>query len=417
LEILDLGALPSGERYMVMEFLDGETLTDRIKARDRLPAEDAVKIVRQVLRGLAAAHNAGIVHRDLKPDNIFILKEKAGVRDYVKIIDFGISKFAEQGASSRMTRTGALMGTPHYMAPEQATGSSEIDRRTDIYAVGIILYEAVTGRVPFQAETFNQLLFEIALAKITPATQIVPELDPAIDTIIMRASARDPVHRFQSCDEFAAALESWEKTGSAVSLPPEQSLEMIVAATVPRTSASPSHPAMDAAFNRPITGSTGAGVSKISVTGNSATAVSAGPAPSAQPHQPTVNSWANASQASPPKSGPPVLVATAVGILLLLCGVGAYFIFKPAPVATPAASVPSAVPTVVVKNPETPPEPVVAPAPPPPASAAAPPVAEAAPLKPAQIPHHSSQTGTTKPVEKTEKVDTARSRKPINFGY
>src|SRR5262249_59717230 len=112
--------------------------------------------------GRASSNSAGNVHRELKPDNIFILREKAGIKDFVKIIDFGISKFSEQGGTtSRMTRTGALMGTPHYMAPEQATGSTEIDRRTDIYAVGIIMYEAVTGRVPFEAETFNQLLFEI----------------------------------------------------------------------------------------------------------------------------------------------------------------------------------------------------------------------------------------------------------------
>src|SRR5215510_14374290 len=107
LEILDLGALPSGERYMVMEYLDGETMTDRIKARERLTAMEAVQLLRQVLRGLAAAHGAGIVHRDLKPDNLFILREKAGIKDYVKIIDFGISKFSEQGGTtSRMTRTG-----------------------------------------------------------------------------------------------------------------------------------------------------------------------------------------------------------------------------------------------------------------------------------------------------------------------
>src|SRR5262252_582286 len=234
LEILDLGALPAGERYMVMEFLDGETLTDRIKARTRLSPREATRLLRQVLKGLAAAHGEGIVHRDLKPDNIFILREKAGIKDFVKIIDFGISKFTEPGgASSRMTRTGALMGTPHYMAPEQATGSTDIDRRTDIYAVGIIMYEMLTGRVPFQAETFNQLLFEIALAKIIPARQVVPDLDPAIDSIVMKASARDPAHRFQTCDEFVAALDAWEKTGSAVSLPPGESIEAIVAATAP----------------------------------------------------------------------------------------------------------------------------------------------------------------------------------------
>ena len=173
LEILDLGALPGGEHYMVMEYLEGETFTHRIKARGRLRPPEAVAVVRQVLQGLAAAHSAGIVHRDLKPDNIFILTQKAGQRDYVKIIDFGISKFSEQGAASRMTRTGALMGTPHYMAPEQATGSADVDRRTDIYAIGIILYEAVTGRLPFKAETFNQLLFEIALANIFIAAIIL----------------------------------------------------------------------------------------------------------------------------------------------------------------------------------------------------------------------------------------------------
>src|SRR6185369_6855105 len=96
LEIRDLGALPTGERYMVMEFLDGETLTDRIKSRVRLPAKEAVSLIKQVLTGLTAAHAAGIVHRDLKPDNIFILRAKAGVKDFAKIIDFGISKFSEQ---------------------------------------------------------------------------------------------------------------------------------------------------------------------------------------------------------------------------------------------------------------------------------------------------------------------------------
>ncbi|MBM4363955.1 MAG: serine/threonine protein kinase, partial [Deltaproteobacteria bacterium] len=240
LEILDLGSLPSGERYMVMEFLDGETLTDRIQSLGKLLPGQAVPLLRQVLRGLAAAHAAGIVHRDLKPDNVFILREKAGQRDFVKLIDFGISKFSEQGASARMTRTGTLMGTPHYMAPEQATGSSEIDRRTDIYAVGIILYECVTGRVPFQAETFNQLLFEIALSKLVPARQLVPELDEAFDSIIAKATARDPAHRFQSCEEFTVALEDWERTGRAVSVPPEQSIEAIVAATVPRAAPLPS---------------------------------------------------------------------------------------------------------------------------------------------------------------------------------
>src|SRR5262245_46420171 len=296
LEILDLGTLPSGERYMVMEFLDGETLTDRIKARGRLAPKEAIVLVRQVLAGLGAAHTSGIVHRDLKPDNIFILTQKAGQRDFVKIIDFGISKFSEQGATSRMTRTGALMGTPHYMAPEQATGSADVDRRTDIYALGIILYEAVTGRLPFKAETFNQLLFEIALAKIIPARELVPDLDPAVDSIIMKASARDPAHRFQTTEEFAAALDAWEHTGAPVSLPPDQSIEAIVAATVPR------------AASTQVGADAGGSLAGAPVQRGAVSAVSGVSGPG------TVNSWAN-SQADvvPVQSNTPILAATVAG--------------------------------------------------------------------------------------------------------
>jgi serine/threonine-protein kinase len=427
LEILDMGALPGGERYMVMEYLDGETMTDRIKVRGRLTAAEAVKLLRQVLRGLAAAHGAGIVHRDLKPDNIFILKEKAGIKDYVKIIDFGISKFSEQGATSpRMTRTGALMGTPHYMAPEQATGSTEIDRRTDIYAVGIIMYEAVTGRVPFQAETFNQLLFEIALAKIIPARQVVPELDPAVDSIIMKASARDPAQRFQTCDEFAAALEAWERSGSAVSVPPEQSLEAIFAASVPRASGSGAGSTDDT-----ISADTGRrSVSKVSVGGAAATARSAAPpGASAPPVEPTVNTWASSSQAgAPQKLGAPVLAATALGFLLLAgAGIGAYVFFKsPSPtVPTPSARtatapLPPSEPSAAVQQPPPPVEsaqekegkpPEVAPTSAATATVASTPATTAHATAKPLVPHH-------KPADKTPKPDPQPKPKPgINFGY
>ena len=426
LEILDLGALPGGERYMVMEYLDGETLTDRIKARTQVAPAEAVQLLRQVLRGLSAAHAAGIVHRDLKPDNIFILKEKAGIRDFVKIIDFGISKFSEVGGqSSRMTRTGALMGTPHYMSPEQATGSMDIDRRTDIYAVGIIMYEAVTGRVPFQAETFNQLLFEIALAKIIPARQVVPDLDPAIDSIIMKASARDPAQRFQSCEEFLAALQAWERTGSAVSLPPEQSLEAIFAASVPRASGQ-----AVGSTDATISADTGSrGVSKESVS-SAPTARSAGaPGPSA-PKEPTVNSWASSSQAgAPAKVGAPIFAATVLGFLLLAgAGIGAYVFFKsPSPaVPTPSARTATAPlpPSEASKSaePQVPPTPAESAAVPEIAptgttTASAPTLATTSAHVTAKplVPHH-------KPQDKPDKPDKPEppQKKPktgINFGY
>src|SRR3954453_1951729 len=137
-EVLDLGALANGDRYLVMEFLDGEGLGSRIKARGRIAPPDMYPIANQLLEGLAAAHGAGIIHRDLKPDNVFLLKSRGGQTDFVKLLDFGISKFNQLSGDSgfSMTRTGAVMGTPYYMAPEQAKGSRDLDHRVDLYAAG-----------------------------------------------------------------------------------------------------------------------------------------------------------------------------------------------------------------------------------------------------------------------------------------
>ena len=134
LEVLDLGQLPDGDHFIIMEFLEGDPLCTRIKNRGRLMPREATPIIRQVLEGLGAAHAAGIIHRDLKPDNIFILREKAGVQDYVKIIDFGISKFSVLSGDMSMTRTGAVMGTPYYMSPEQAQGSGLLTTRASSIA-------------------------------------------------------------------------------------------------------------------------------------------------------------------------------------------------------------------------------------------------------------------------------------------
>jgi hypothetical protein len=210
-EVLDLGNLPSGDRYMVMEFMDGDALSGRIRARGRLTPAEAYPIMHQLLEALAAAHGAGIIHRDLKPDNVYLLKSRGGKADFVKLLDFGISKFNQLSGDSgfSMTRTGAVMGTPYYMAPEQAKGSRDLDHRVDLYAAGVILYEAITGEVPFNADTFNELLFKIVLEAAKPVEQAVPDIDPHFAAIVNKSMAREPAARFQSAREFQSELEQW----------------------------------------------------------------------------------------------------------------------------------------------------------------------------------------------------------------
>jgi eukaryotic-like serine/threonine-protein kinase len=210
-EVLDLGNLPDGDRYMVMEFLDGEALSARIQKKEKLTARELFPIARQILEGLKAAHGAGIIHRDLKPDNVYLLRTRGGQPDFVKLLDFGISKFSALSGESgfSMTRTGAVMGTPYYMSPEQAKGAKGMDHRADLYAVGVIFYEAVTGRVPFNADTFNELLFKIVLETPQPIEQVVTESDPDFNRIIQKAMAREPGLRFQSAQEFQEAIEQW----------------------------------------------------------------------------------------------------------------------------------------------------------------------------------------------------------------
>ena len=210
-EVLDLGNLASGDRYMVMEFMDGDSLGGRIKTKGRLSPAELYPIAHQLLAALEAAHGAGIIHRDLKPDNVYLLRSRGGVADFVKLLDFGISKFNQLSGDSgfSMTRTGAVMGTPYYMAPEQAKGAKDADHRVDLYAAGVILYESVTGEVPFNADTFNELLFKIVLEEPRPVQQLVPQIDLGFAAIINKAMTRDPAARFQTAKEFQLALEYW----------------------------------------------------------------------------------------------------------------------------------------------------------------------------------------------------------------
>src|SRR5688572_15226345 len=237
-EVLDLGRLESGDRYMVMEFLKGESLSARIAARGRLSPSEICDVGLQLLEGLSAAHEAGIIHRDLKPDNIFLLTKAKGRADFVKIFDFGISKFNGLGKDFSMTRTGSVMGTPYYMSPEQARGAKNLDARLDVYAAGVILFEAATGRVPFDGDTFNELLIKIVTEEAPSVRQLAPDLDPGLADIIDRARQKNPDQRFGSAREFRDALAGW--LDGAIS-------SVATGATLPLGAAGPVVPGADTA--------------------------------------------------------------------------------------------------------------------------------------------------------------------------
>ncbi len=211
-EISDFGRLPDGAVYFVMELLEGEALTDLIKRGGSVPMQEALRIVRQIASALGAAHARGITHRDLKPDNVFLTHRGDG-QTFVKVLDFGIAKV--QGANSKLTRTGTVFGTPHYMSPEQAAGQS-VDQRTDIYALGVIMYEMFTGKVPFDADTFMGILTKHMFEPPVPPSQLaggVARLG-ALEDITLKALAKKPEHRYQTMDEVVGDLDRVQSGGN-----------------------------------------------------------------------------------------------------------------------------------------------------------------------------------------------------------
>lgn len=217
-EVTDFGTSPDGVAYAVMELLDGQTL-DRVVKGGGLDLARAVDIAQQVARALAAAHAKGVVHRDLKSENIFLI-EREGRRDVVKVVDFGVAKLTaigdtEAAAEPRLTLAGSIMGTPEYMAPEQAAGKHEVDHRVDIYALGIILFEMVTGRLPFRGETLMRTLAMQLFDALPSIAGLRANVPVELTAVIERACEKQPEARFATMEEFALALE---RVGPTVAL-------------------------------------------------------------------------------------------------------------------------------------------------------------------------------------------------------
>ena len=224
-DVTDFGTTPDGMTYSVMEYVDGMTLSRAIKDRAPFEAQRAIRIAQQIARALGAAHDKGIVHRDLKPENVFLI-DRDERRDFVKIVDFGIAKVQPlEGKSEgpRLTRAGSVFGTPEYMAPEQAAGRSDTDGRVDIYALGTILYEMMTGRTPHKSDSTVRTIAMQMLDPITPPSQIRPDLaiPKPLELAIMKALAKKREERYQTMGEFVVALdEVTQQIKNSLSLPP-----------------------------------------------------------------------------------------------------------------------------------------------------------------------------------------------------
>jgi serine/threonine-protein kinase len=213
-DILDLGRSDLGP-YIVMEMLKGKDFATFLQQRQgRVDPGVSVLIVREALKGLSAAHQTGIVHRDLKPENIFLHEPKPG-QLMVKLMDFGISKFTE-GSEAGKTGMGVLMGTPEYMSPEQTEGAAKVDHRTDIWAMGVILYWALSGRNPFIGPTLAATLINVSTREPPPLQALGGQVPQGLIDVIARCLRKNPAERWQSCDELSAALAPYENRNNGI---------------------------------------------------------------------------------------------------------------------------------------------------------------------------------------------------------
>jgi serine/threonine protein kinase len=390
--------------FIAMELLEGDSLAQRLELGGPLSVADTAKILTQVGRAISRAHEAGIVHRDLKPDNIFLVKNDD--EEIAKVLDFGIAK-ATGGVlgNSSQTRTGAILGTPYYMSPEQAEGNRSVDHRTDLWSLAVIAFECVTGRRPFESEALGDLILQICVRPIKMPSSLA-SVPPAFDAWYAKATQRDPSQRFQSARELTAALRSAVGLGTGADTGRTQRMALPSAPELdakPAFAATPS-PSVDLqAPPRPFNGTTGG-----------------------------VSSLAKESRKPPAETSTRLVIGTLAA--MILAGIVVFLVFRSksheearpsTSAAGPQASVAVAVPPrpvepePAVAPPTTPsataaPEPAVAPA----ATAAVATSTAAAPanVPAAKVPAHAAKPSAGKKTEKPA-ATAPKPKQRIDFGF
>jgi len=250
-DVTDFGTTDDGRAFVVMEFLEGESLAQLVMREAPLPVERALRIARQVASALGAAHAKGIVHRDIKPENIYLIQRGDG--DFIKVVDFGISKAVKstQGDDApdyRLTHTGLLLGTPLYMSPEQARGEEDLDHRVDVWALGVLLYECLTGEVPFRANNYLGIISQVLTHDALPPSKLRPELgiSEAVETVVMHAMEKDRARRYASMADVEADIDRV--------LAGDQNVVGAGTRLLPSTTPSPGNPARGRFWIEPATG-------------------------------------------------------------------------------------------------------------------------------------------------------------------
>jgi serine/threonine-protein kinase len=325
-DIHDFGTTGDGEFYFIMEFLQGEALVDRLKRTSPLEVSRALAIAIQVTDALGASHQHGIIHRDLKPENIFLIT-KGHSADFVKVLDFGLAKLTQgDDKVSHKTRTGSVMGTPYYMSPEQCEGKANIDHRSDIYSLGVILFEMLTGKIPFGGEGYGEIIVKHITAPVPSPRAINLRLPYSVEAIILRALAKRRDDRFQTMAEFAAALEDPE--GYAATAP------------VFDADAAPSAPiAIPPTSAAGAVGRSDSVVSGEVVFGEPTPGVGAQAVPMPSTFRHAAGELAEEEEDfAPVRSSRKVGLAVAIVGAVLAAGIAAYLVTKPRPTQAPASA-------------------------------------------------------------------------------